>query len=372
MLSRAQFDQLADAVGAQRVHQPTDAWNRLRTHITPGAPVHRLIARPARATRPATRPRPERQRVEPRVVTHLELRAARRLSARLDALAARVRPDAVHALRIQYEGIAALGTTLPLAVSTWGSDLIVTGRSDPRLGAATRAVLRRADVLFSDCARDVDLANRYGLRAETATAVVPGNFGVPLERFPAPDPALPLRFGLRQAPLVVYPRGVRGFVNHTGFLAAARELVADGVDASFLGVGIDAVAGAEAEIAGRIRCTGQLPLTTMLDVAAASAVTVSPSLADGIPNSVLEGMAGGAIPVCGPLESLRELEHDGAVMVWCDAYDTASIASAVRTALQLAADPANRERNRTLIAERYSTRSALHRVARAYGILVPH
>jgi Glycosyl transferase 4-like domain len=71
------------------------------------------------------------------------------------------KPDIVHGLRIPFEAMAARFACppgVPLAVSIWGNDLTHLAAESRLTGRATRRVLERADLLFADCQRDIDLA----------------------------------------------------------------------------------------------------------------------------------------------------------------------------------------------------------------------
>src|SRR5262249_52969281 len=82
-------------------------------------------------------------------------------------------------------------------------------------------------------------------------------------------------------------------------------------------------------------------------------VTVSPSLHDGTPNTLLEAMACGCLPVAGDIESVREWIDDGANGLLCDATDVESLATAMIRALDdEELRQAARRHNAQLIAER--------------------
>jgi glycosyltransferase involved in cell wall biosynthesis len=297
-----------------------------------------------------------------------DLYSARSLGVQIDHLAKVLKPDLIHALRIQYEGIAAsyARLTAPIAVSTWGSDLITTARTSASIELETRRALDHATALFSDCKRDVSLARNFGLPLSSPAYVVPGNFGLDVQSFPAREVHFTKRFGLREAPLVTYPRGVRTCIDHAAVMRAFNEVVDRGVDASFLGVGLQGVADEGSYDRDRIVCLPSVTHFEMLRIAAHSSVTVSPSTSDGIPNSVLEGMAGGSVPVCSDLESLREIEDNGGVIVWVDPADASSIAAGIVKALDLARDHGVRLQNTQVISRHYASNSTCDTVVHAY------
>lgn len=378
---------LAQVVGDNAVHEPHDVWNRARPTAVKVKPYVRSLIGSLKG-RVLTRP-PDHEKTEQgleaqsasnvqtsgllyRFEESADLFAAYRLASRIRSMAQSKKPDLIHALRIQFEGIAAVAahTNLPVAVSTWGSDLITTANFSARLFAETHQVVQHADAIFSDCRRDVRLAKDFGLRKSAPTYVVPGNFGLDLSSFPKGSTGFVRELGLRDGPLVVYPRGVRGCIDHAAVLEAFSSLAACGIEASFLAVGLSDVARPGEQHDGVIKCTGPLSHSEMLKAAAISRVTVSPSRSDGMPNSILEGMAGGSVPVCSRLESLEELEALGAVIVWVEAGDASSIARGIQQALVLAEDPAVRHRNQAVIGENFTVSSTESAVLDAYQGIV--
>jgi hypothetical protein len=367
LLDRARLAMIEDLLGPGRVHHPNDLWNQVRHHITINSPARKALRYCTRrwAGEAGRRTEPG---AEPALASYLESYGAWRLQSQLNSIVETSRPDAIHALRVQHEAIAAARarTGLPLAVSTWGQDLVLSAQANRLLSNRTREALRHANVLMSDCERDAQLAREWGLPPNTPTHVIPGNFGVDLDRFPNPDPEFVKRLGLVAAPLVVFPRGLTGYVNHHGFVKAVKILLSEGVEAAFLALGLESAIEPGEEVPGLFRCIGKVDHESMLKIAASSAVTVSPSWSDGMPNSVLEGMAGGSIPACGDIASLRELERHGAVMSWCDPSRADSIAFAIRRALELCREPANRALNRKVVVAHYSTTVALRAAQSAY------
>ena len=63
-------------------------------------------------------------------------------------------------------------------------------------------------------------------------------------------------------------------------------------------------------------------------------ITVSPSLHDGTPNTLLEAMACGCFPVAGDIESVREWITDGVNGILCDPKEPGSLADALLLALR--------------------------------------
>ncbi len=220
--------------------------------------------------------------------------AARR---RLRDVVARVRPDVVHAMRIPWEGILAAGACdgVPLVVSVWGNDFTLHGVSTPLMRVLTRRVLARTDALHADCHRDVRLARCWGLAPDKPTLVTPSGGGIRLEESgrPAPD-----------APVVINPRGFRDYVRNDVFFQSIPLVRARRPDVRVRCVAMAAQPQARewVEALGLSDTVELLPHLSPGEMAAAlrgAQVLVSPTVHDGTPNSLLEGMAAGCFPVAG-------------------------------------------------------------------------
>src|SRR6185437_14929362 len=92
---------------------------------------------------------------------------------------------------------------------------------------------------------------------------------------------------------------------------------------------------------------------------ASSDATVSPTLHDGTPNSLLEAMACGCVPVAGDLDSVREWITHAQNGLLCDVTSPASIASAVIRVLN---DANFRERARVINRKLIEARAERDRV----------
>jgi glycosyltransferase involved in cell wall biosynthesis len=77
-----------------------------------------------------------------------------------------------------------------------------------------------------------------------------------------------------------------------------------------------------------------MPHAHMAEVYRRAAVLVSPSVHDGTPNTLLEGMASGCFPVAGDLESIREWITDGENGLLTDATDPVRLAESIVRALE--------------------------------------
>lgn len=276
-----------------------------------------------------------------------------RSARRLRQITQRVHPDLIHAMRIPYEGMLAADAYAgpPLLVSVWGNDFTLHAPSTPLMRHYTRWTMQVTDALHADCKRDIRLAHLWGLDPARPTLVVPGNGGVRAEVFY--PPAQPVK-----APVVVNPRGFRAYVRNDVFFRAIPSVLREIPQARFLCASMAGQPQAlqwieRLNIAHAVELLPPLPHEQMAAVFRRAAVLVSPSVHDGTPNSLLEGMACGCFPIAGNLESVREWVIDGENGLLIDANDPHSLAKSMLTALK---DYRLRERaaqvNHAIIQER--------------------
>jgi glycosyltransferase involved in cell wall biosynthesis len=234
---------------------------------------------------------------------------------------------------------ASAGPRAPLLLSVWGNDFTLHGVSTPWMRAATQRALARADALHADCRRDLRLASTWGLRPGRPTMLLPGNGGVRRELFRPADPRHPERRQMlpgwtSASGLILNPRGFRAYVRtDTFFRALPRVLQAvPGADVAGVAMADDAVASrwvARLGLQARVRLLPEQEAAGMAALFRAAHVSVSPSVHDGTPNTLLEAMACGCLPVAGDLESIREWIVDGENGLLVDAGNPEAVAGAI-------------------------------------------
>jgi glycosyltransferase involved in cell wall biosynthesis len=257
-------------------------------------------------------------------------RAARTLRLIIE----RVQPDLIHALRIPYEGmLAAEGYTgAPLIVSVWGNDFTLHAPSTPLMRHYTEWTLKVADALHADCQRDIRLAKQMGFALDKPTLVTPGNGGIRTDIFYPPQ--MPV-----DAPVIINPRGFRAYVRNDAFFKAIPLVLAKRQDARFICLSMAGQPQAiqwinELNIAHAVELLPSMPHAQVADMFRTAQVVVSPSIHDGTPNSLLEGMACGCFPVVGDLESIREWITPNENGLLVDSTDPRSIADGILSALE--------------------------------------
>jgi len=298
-----------------------------------------------------------------------------RSAKRLREIIVRIQPELVHAMRIPYEGmiaadaIASLESPPPLLVSIWGNDFTLHAPSSPLMRHYTEWTAGVADAIHADCRRDIRLARQWGFPTDRPTFVAPGNGGIQSDVFyPPVEPV--------SAPVVINPRGFRGYVRNDIFFQSIPKVLAKRPEARFLCASMAGEPQAlkwidQLGIQGKVELLQPLPHHAMADVFRSAAVLVSPSTHDGTPNTLLEGMTCGCFPVAGDLESIREWITPGINGFLVDPAYSDSLAEAILSALdqpELRARAA--EHNQRIIADRADYAQNMARAEAFYNRLV--
>jgi glycosyltransferase involved in cell wall biosynthesis len=255
-------------------------------------------------------------------------------SQRLRSFIERVQPDLVHAMRIPYEGMLAAdaSTGAPLIVSVWGNDFTLHAQSTSMMAHYTRWTMKVADALHADCQRDIRLGKQWGFDASRPTLVTPGNGGIKTDVFFPPSKPV-------DEPVIINPRGFRNYVRNDVFFQAIPLVLAKHPKAKFI---CAAMAGepqafkwiGQLNIGHAVELLPPLPHHQMADVFRRAQIVVSPSVHDGTPNSLLEGMACGCFPIAGDLDSIREWITNGKNGLLTDSTNPQSLADAILEALE--------------------------------------
>lgn len=257
-------------------------------------------------------------------------RSARKLRTVID----RVQPDLIHAMRIPYEGMLAAdaynGT--PLLVSVWGNDFTLHAPSTRLMRHYTRWTVQVTHALHADCQRDIRLAQEWGFPATRPTLVTPGGGGIRTDVFFPPEKPI-------EDPVVVNPRGFRTYVRNDVFFKAIPFVLKEIPQARFLCASMAGKLQAqkwieELGIGHAVELLAPMPHARMAKIYRRAAVLVSPSVHDGTPNTLLEGMASGCFPVAGDLESIREWITDGQNGLLTDATNPRRLAESILKALK--------------------------------------
>ena len=274
-----------------------------------------------------------------------------------------ISPDFVHALRIPYEGMLASFTPedIPCLVAIWGNDLTLHAEGSWLMSEFTKRSLRRANGLSADTERDIRLAKDMGLKENVPTLSVPGSGGLDLKAI-QDAPSFNNQFGIPEnSTWVVNPRGLRpGSIHQEVFFEAIPNILREKPNTSFICPNLQNQPQAQSwierlDISEKTFLLPKLPQQELWGLFKKSVLFISPSSHDGTPNTLLEAMACGCVPILGDIESLREWVKNGKNGMLVNPRDPQALAQAVVNALD---DPEFLEQAAKLNKETIKLRAA--------------
>jgi len=306
-----------------------------------------------------------------RFVPHGLYQSAETLTSTIEKL----QPDIVHVMRIPFEGMM---TTLaynrlsklrpPFLISIWGNDFTLHAPSTKKMGTLTRQTLKIADGLHADCRRDLSLAHQWGYKSDKPAIVLPGAGGIQLDLFFPPN--------IDPDPIVINPRGFRAYIRNDTFFKAIPLILEDHPGTKFICPTMEGQNEAEQwveklDIKHSVTLLPRQERSSMADLYRQSQIIVSPSTHDGTPNTLLEAMACGCIPVAGDLESIREWITPGVNGMLVDPHSHQLLAEAVSSSLKNK-DLRDRARkiNVKMIAEKANYREIMKKAEDFYRQLI--
>lgn len=268
----------------------------------------------------------------------------------VEAILPSVGPDMIHCLRIPNEGFVGslLATDAPLVVSTWGNDLTYWAQMT-EFRKLTGDTLKRADLLLSDCERDIKLGREFGFAEEKPSMVIPGSGGMMPDDLEAGRLSLESRtrffndnYGISGQPVLL---SLRGFgsqdIDNIPLLKACRLLLNRGLDFRLVIAGkkdgvrfhklmrFVKVHGLERNVF----LVDEMPHARALEALRGADFSISISHNDGTPNSMLEAMTFGAVPLMSDIISIKEWIADGSNGYLFDPFDPKSISDTVYRAI---------------------------------------
>ncbi len=293
---------VAGVAGPSNVHEVDSHLANVR-HLATGS-ANGLAQRLFRTKSGTTERAPEGSG---RLEYRLEETIARSLAATIHDIYRKGDIGLIHALRIPFEGIAAdLAGVRPMAVSIWGQDLVSQARANATLMKRSVSTLQSAFGIHADCQRDLDLAKELRNNQTSKLLLAPGNMGYDEDIFWQPRLMAP------REKIVVMPRGAASHIAVESWLSAVDIVARAEPTAVFIAPGLAGNPRAESQVAAspfrdRINLTRKLDAKKLSQLFRRADIICSPARNDGTPNSVVEAMACGAIPVVGRVESLSAL-----------------------------------------------------------------
>jgi len=262
----------------------------------------------------------------------------------LARIVSRWRPHVVHTFALNGPGLLWLRVLEQRRIAVrprwvlqlWGGSDVEAIRHDLRGRPEPSRALGRCDGLLADNELALDVARELGTPVDRIPdfAPVPGTGGIDLEAawtanseppstrrlilWPKAyesrwSKALPVIEGIRQAWQDIQPCRI--------VMLAANDEVRS------------AVAALPGEITERIEVHARISREAAAELMSRSRVMLAPSLIDGTPNTMLEAMAAGALPVVSPLDTIRAAAGGGDGVLWARNLYPDEIAAALSRAM---------------------------------------
>jgi len=292
------------------------------------------------------------------------------LKSKVRAIIERLQPDIVHCIRLPLEGyIGGLIGYRPLALTTWGNDMVYFARKYPLCRWLTRKAMPKVDLYFADNLRDKYIAEVYGFSPSSLTFITPVTGGLKLDELPIghKDPsvmrAARQKLGISpEANVIISVRGFKFYYSDIESLIRAIPGITSAFpDALFVLKGDTNLPvysrlkklARELGVEKHIRFTDRLSAEELTDYFAASDIMASVTTYDGCPISMLEGMAYGMIPVMSLHSPIQEWVTHGENGFLFNPGDPEDIARAIVSALENKDSfEVMRQRNWDLLKER--------------------
>jgi glycosyltransferase involved in cell wall biosynthesis len=265
-----------------------------------------------------------------------------------------------------YGLLGALSGRHPLSVTAWGSDLLLAGRSGTLQRARARFVLGRADLVLADAANLGAAARELGA-PEALVHVIP--WGVDLSRFRLDD--------AREPGLLLSTRMHEPVYDLETLIVGLGPVMARRAHLHLVIAGDGSRRGALERLAARVLPAGRHRFVGLLEPPALAAwlaraeIYLSTSRSDSTSLSLLEAMAGGALPVVSGIEGNREWVDEGDGARLFAPGEPVALAQALERALD---DPAwaerARARNRRVVEERGDAARNMARIESLFTGLV--
>jgi hypothetical protein len=216
-----------------------------------------------------------------------------------------------------------------------GSDLALR-HLDPELRPRIAEVLRSCDLLVSDNEQNFRIAREMGVREDQLASIapVPGTGGIDVDALQARRREPP-----SQSRLILWPKAYECPWSKALPVFEALKMCSEQIQpyeihilatipetrAWFLAL--------PAAIRDRCHIEGRVPRERVFELMTRARVMLAPSLVDGVPNSMYEAMAAGALPIVSPLETIQHVvEHERNVLFARNLYPN-EIAGALQRAM---------------------------------------
>ncbi|MQC26230.1 MAG: glycosyltransferase [Chloroflexi bacterium] len=290
-----------------------------------------------------------------------------------------LQPDLIHAGPLHTCGaLAARAGFHPLALMSWGSDILREAQQSTRAASNIRFALGQADALMADCMAVEDAAAQFDF---PRTSVVRFAWGVDLEKFSPLEETSPLRerLGWENAFVMLHTRAWEPLY---GVLALAQSFVRaaqqhEGLRLLLLGNGSleqeTKSVFEQGRVLDRVHFAGQVSQSELPAYYQAADLYLSASHSDGSSVSLMEALASGLPALVSDIPGNREWIEPGAQGWLFPVDDADALAAAILHAAQEETDfSAMRHTARARAEERADWQQNKLGIQRAYELARLH
>jgi glycosyltransferase involved in cell wall biosynthesis len=295
----------------------------------------------------------------------------------LSEVVQRWQPDIIHTLGLDAANFyfAARRKFGLEQISKWllqtrgGSDLALA-HVNPQLRENIGEVLRACDQFLSDNLENFRIARELGVADSQLAEIapIPGTGGIDVDSLASDGQALP-----SSRRMILWPKAYEcPWSKALPVLEALKMCWQEIQPAEVEMLALDNETHSwfltlPPEIRQRCRTTERVPRNRALQLMRKARVMLAPSLVDGVPNSMYEAMAAGALPIVSPLVTLRPLVTEGRNVLFARNLYPEEIATALSRAMtDDALIDAVAENNRELVGRLADRNDIRARVIRFY------
>ncbi len=231
------------------------------------------------------------------------------------------RPDIIHTLGMESGGefyfdvrrrygLDGLGKWV---LQTRGGSDLALRHLDPELRPRIAEVLRSCDLLISDNQQNFRIARELGVREDQLASIapVPGTGGIDVDALAARRPKPP-----SQSRLILWPKAYECPWSKALPVFEALKICWSQVQPCEIHILATTPETRQwyltlpPTIRESCHVEDRVPRARVLDLMSQARVMLAPSLVDGVPNSLYEAMAAGALPIVSPLETIQPIVEE--------------------------------------------------------------
>jgi len=253
-------------------------------------------------------------------------------------------PDIIHTLGMESGGELYFDVRRKYGLDGIGKWILQTrGGSDlalrhlnPELTPRIGEVLRACDLLVSDNPQNFRIAREMGVREDQLASIapVPGTGGIDVDDLQARRREPP-----SQSRLILWPKAYECPWSKALPVFEALKLCSEQIqpyEIHILATTPETLRwypALPATIRERCHLEGRVPRERVFDLMARARVMLAPSLVDGVPNSMYEAMAAGALPIVSPLETIQPVVENERNVLFARNLYPEEIAAALHRAM---------------------------------------